>query len=126
MRLLLTRVVGRAIGEPSPELVEEIRGILKRAPGEDYRWPGNVRELEQAVRRILITGRYNGENKRIAAGAADARTALLSGIEQGGLNAQEVLAGYCSILYEQHGTYEEVARITGLDRRTVKKHIQSA
>jgi len=28
-------------------------------------------------------------------------------------------------LYEKHGTYEAVARIAGLDRRTVKKYIDS-
>jgi DNA-binding CsgD family transcriptional regulator len=37
--------------------------------------------------------------------------------------AAEVLAEYCHLLHQQHGTYEAVARITGLDRRTVKKHI---
>ncbi len=28
------------------------------------------------------------------------------------------------MLYERHGTYEEVARRTGLDRRTAKAHIE--
>jgi DNA-binding CsgD family transcriptional regulator len=27
------------------------------------------------------------------------------------------------MLYERHGTYEAVARQTGLDRRTVRKHV---
>ena len=44
----------------------------------------------------------------------------------GKLDAQSLLAGYCSLLYETHNTYEEVARRKKLDRRTVKKHIENA
>ena len=32
----------------------------------------------------------------------------------------------CALLHGRHGTYEEVARRTGLDRRTVKKYLDSA
>jgi DNA-binding transcriptional regulator LsrR (DeoR family) len=39
------------------------------------------------------------------------------------LTAQELLSRYCSNLYMKHGTYEAVARITDLDRRTVRKYI---
>ncbi len=31
--------------------------------------------------------------------------------------------GYCRFLYDRHGSYEAVARITQLDRRTAKKYI---
>jgi len=41
-----------------------------------------------------------------------------------GLDAQGLLAGYCRILHERHGTYEEVARRTNPDRRTVKKYLR--
>jgi hypothetical protein len=30
---------------------------------------------------------------------------------------------YCGLLYRRFGTYEDVARTTGLDRRTVKKYV---
>jgi len=30
---------------------------------------------------------------------------------------------YCQALYARHGSYEDVARRTGLDRRTVKAHV---
>jgi sigma-54 dependent transcriptional regulator, flagellar regulatory protein len=36
-----------------------------------------------------------------------------------------VLAGYCRRLYDRLGTYEAVARVTGLDRRTAKRHIET-
>lgn len=40
------------------------------------------------------------------------------------MNAEELLAAYCGLLYGMFGTYEEVARRTRLDRRTVKKYAQ--
>jgi DNA invertase Pin-like site-specific DNA recombinase len=48
---------------------------------------------------------------------------LKDGLVGGKLNAQTLIGGYCRLMYQRHGTYEAVARITGLDRRTVKKHI---
>lgn len=126
--------------EQPEELAELIGGILRRltgsAPGHEvqllrkaivgdvgsrYPWPGNVRELEQAVRRVLVTGHYGGERKTPS---ADGAKRFLAGVAEGRLDAQELLAGYCRILYERHGTYEEVARRADLDRRTVKKYLQ--
>jgi len=86
----------------------------------DYPWPGNVRELEQAVRRILLTGRYDAAIEASAGASSDA---LLQAIDDGRLGASALLAGYCQLLYKRLGTYEEVARRTGLDRRTARKYI---
>lgn len=121
--LLLGHVLTRTIGGQVPEMVPVVRNILDASVGRDYAWPGNVRELEQAVRRILITRKYEGETvSHEPSGPADR---LRLGIEAGSLTAQELLAGYCAMLYARHGNYEEVARLTGLDRRTVKKHVTS-
>ena len=120
--ILLERVIERITGNCQPELVRTIRGILNEHPGPDYSWPGNVRELEQAVRRILLCGRYEGE---IREAAPDLGDALKERIAEGKMTAQEVLAGYCGMLYRHHGTFEQVARITGLDRRTAKKYVLS-
>lgn len=119
---LLQGVVQRIIGQASPELVQEILAILGEEPGRGYPWPGNVRELEQAVRRILITRRYRGENRPATDAAAQLQAALVAG----SLDAQGLLAGYCALLHRRLGTYEEVARVTGLDRRTVKKYVLKA
>jgi DNA-binding transcriptional regulator LsrR (DeoR family) len=47
----------------------------------------------------------------------------LATIDAGTLDAQQLLAGYCRLLYQRHHSYEEVARRTNLDRRTVKKYL---
>jgi transcriptional regulator with GAF, ATPase, and Fis domain len=84
-------------------------------------WPGNVRELEQAVRRILLTGRYEGDK---GAALQDAELDLTQTMESGGVSVQELTALYCRRLFARFGSYGEVARKTGLDWRTVKKYVE--
>jgi hypothetical protein len=82
-----------------------------------------VRELEQAARRILLSGRYQGESPPASRIGCER---LLEQMNSGTLNAKQVLASYCALLYQRFGTYEQVARITELDRRTVKKQVLAA
>ena len=117
---LLRLLVARLIGAERDELARDIRQELHRSPGPDYCWPGNVRELEQAVRRLLLTGHYAGQP---APDAAAPEEHLLAGVAAGTLDAQRLLAGYCALLHHRHGTYEEVARRAGLDRRTAKRYV---
>ncbi len=116
--LLIEKMVTRMIGADSPELARMIKDVLDQMVGRDYDWPGNVRELEQAVRRILLTRSYVGQRQNI-----DLKAALQSGIESGALDAEALLSGYCTLLHQRHGTFEEVSRRTKLDRRTVKKYV---
>src|ERR1017187_4112192 len=118
---LVTHLVLRLTGETSPEAVSMVQAALDTGLGRNYPWPGNVRELEQAVRRILLTRQYTGDLKAVA---PDLRSQLVAGVEHGTLDADAVLSGYCQLLYERHGTYEEVARRTNLDRRTVKAYLE--
>jgi len=97
-----------------------VRVALDRAPGRAYPWPGNVRELEQAVRRVLLNQEYTGDHRAVA---PDLGGRLQAGIADGSLDADALLAGYCRLLYERHGTYEEVARRARLDRRTAKAYV---
>jgi DNA-binding NtrC family response regulator len=128
VRLTVRRIAGGApptaggAGDPAAAgaLADIVLAAVRRQPGANYAWPGNVRELEQCVRRILVRGAYEGESR---AGAPDLQAALVAGIERGELSAEELLAGYCRLLHGRFGTYEEVARRTGLDRRTAKKYI---
>ncbi len=120
IRILLNHVIEKIIGEPAPELLESILEILDKEVGTIYLWPGNVRELEQATRRILLTRHYKGDTSCAPVSQTDR---LQQAIEEESVNAQELLSSYCNILYQKHGTFEEVSRITKLDRRTVKKYI---
>ena len=119
---LLAHTVKRIIGKPSPELALHILGILRQQITPDYPWPGNVRELEQCVRRILLKQQYEGDRLPGDAPEAGAFDELLGG---SGLTAQELVGRYCKQLYTKLGTYEAVAKQIELDRRTVKKYIDS-
>jgi transcriptional regulator with PAS, ATPase and Fis domain len=118
---LISLILKRLMGETPSGTIEMVRNAITSSLGRDYAWPGNVRELEQAIRRVLLTGNYQGDHKTIA---QDLCSRLQDGIANGALDADVLLSGYCALLYKRLGVYEEVARITGLDRRTVKSYIQ--
>jgi DNA-binding NtrC family response regulator len=115
VRLLVTRIAG----------TEDARltAVVLEALPRTYTWPGNVRELEQAVRRILLTGRYAGD---LDAAAASDDEALAAGVRAGELTADELLGRYCALLYQRLGSYAEVAKRVRLDPRTTRKYIESA
>jgi two-component system, NtrC family, response regulator HydG len=95
---------------------------LESALPRGYAWPGNVRELEQAVRRILLTGRYAAAQPQSAQNEDEA---LIDKLRSGELTAADLLARYCALLYRRLGTYAEVAKRTGLDPRTSRKYVES-
>jgi transcriptional regulator with GAF, ATPase, and Fis domain len=109
---LLLRICG-------PDLHFPMSEVLKQAPGKNYAWPGNVRELEQAIRRIMLTGKYAGD----AGAEAHEEIPLSHAVEAGSLTAKQLVEKYCCDLYDLYGNYGEVARRTGLDWRTVKKNV---
>ncbi|MEN9576620.1 MAG: hypothetical protein RL514_4475 [Verrucomicrobiota bacterium] len=118
--LLLAHLVTRMAGQPAPELAALVREVLTQGVGPHYAWPGNVRELEQAVRRILLTRRYDGDR---ASATSDLRTELMAALDSGTLDADRLLHTYCTLLHQRHGTLEEVARRSNMDRRTVKRYL---
>jgi transcriptional regulator with AAA-type ATPase domain len=122
LEALVESILKRIIGPEGGAMLEQVCASLRNEPGRDYPWPGNVRELEQAVRRIILTRSYRGET----VDEMPCVTAQLSrDIDSGDMDAQTLMAKYCLQLHKRFGTYEEVARRTGLDRRTVKKYILS-
>jgi DNA-binding NtrC family response regulator len=118
---LLAHTITGIIGEPAAELEDRVAQTIRRTVGARYAWPGNVRELEQAVRRILLTSQYAASS---LPNSQDVREQLIAGIEAETLDADALLAGYCTLLYRRTGNYEAVARLANLDRRTVKKYLQ--
>ncbi len=116
---LIAGLLKRIIDVPDSQLVSRIeKRILSTVPA-DYHWPGDVRELEQCIRRICLVGHYD------VAEQADftAHNGFILAENSGEDSAQNLLKKYCGFLYQRHGSYEAVARITLLDRRTVKKYI---
>jgi len=121
LEALISNILKRLIGEAAVPHARLVRDALNRDLEPHYPWPGNVRELEQAVRRIIITRHYRGD--MMASDSSEPTERLLACIEAGNMDAQQLLAEYCRLLYRRFGTYEDVARTTGLDRRTVKKYV---
>jgi transcriptional regulator with AAA-type ATPase domain len=117
VRLLVGRITG------SVELADGVLQRLEEGVPRGYPWPGNVRELEQAVRRVLLTGRYIPE---ISSTGKDEDAVLVEKLRAGELTAAELLALYSAMLHRRLGTYAEVAKRTGLDPRTTRKHVESA
>jgi transcriptional regulator with GAF, ATPase, and Fis domain len=106
---------GLADGEILSRVLEALNKL-----GHGYAWPGNVRELEQSVRCILLTGSYRGDTCAVV----DDDSWRMA-FERGDLTVKEVTAGYCQRLFKRYGRFEEVARRTGLDWRTVKKYVET-
>lgn len=119
---LLAHTVERMAGGPYDELTAMVKTCIDQQLGPDYPWPGNVRELSQCVRRVLLKKSYSGHQTITA---SHAPSCLARRIIHGDIDAHTLLSEYCHLLYKQHGTFEAVARLTRLDRRTVKKYIQS-
>jgi transcriptional regulator with AAA-type ATPase domain len=118
VRLLIIRIASAQASGLTASVMEALEHELPSG----YAWPGNVRELEQAVRRILLTGRYAGD---AADAVTDEEERLTEQLRGGGLTAEELLARYCALLYRRLGTYSEVARRTGLDPRTSRKYVEA-
>jgi two-component system, NtrC family, response regulator HydG len=115
LTILIQSILQKMLPKSAFDMAGQIEQLIRNNLPADYSWPGNVRELEQCIRRIFLTGIYHAETN--SRSTADSRFAIDE------RSAQQVLQQYCQHLYEKHGSYEAVARITKLDRRTVKKHI---
>jgi transcriptional regulator with PAS, ATPase and Fis domain len=106
-------------GGGDAELSGRVLEVIEKRLGRDYAWPGNVRELAQCIRRVMLKRDYEGQRT----GGTEEGSALLRAFEDGTLSADEVLNAYCRKVYQRLGTYEDTARVTGLDRRTVKRRV---
>jgi len=110
----------RIVGEDEADaLADEVTTWIARHLEPGYAWPGNVRELEQCVRNVLIRRTYRPP----AHVASDARGTLAAAFTRGMLTAEQMLAGYCTLVYAETGSYQETARRLGLDRRTVRSKV---
>jgi len=121
LKELIAVTVERITGEKSGEIIKTVLEVISKDLAGDYHWPGNVRELAQCVRRVIIKREYQGDINGVELNQLEH---LHKDIDSLSLDGQTLLSRYCRVLYEQHKNYEEVGRITGLDRRTVKKYLE--
>lgn len=119
LALLVHHLLARITGRVPRRLEERVLEALDRDLPPDHDWPGNVRELEQCIRRILLHGTCHRQDER----TNREELPLAMRIADGDLSVAELTARYCRQLYQTWGSYQEVARRTGLDRRTVKKYL---
>ena len=110
----------RIVGDDSSGQSDQVLSCLKRDLPSDSAWPGNVRELEQAVRRVLLTGRYVIEQPTMP---ADEIEHLADQMRAGTLAADDLLRRYLGLLHRRFGTYDEVGRRAKIDRRTARKYL---
>jgi hypothetical protein len=113
--LMVGHILGKICSQNGAALKGAVLSTLKQCVGQKYAWPGNVRELEQAVRRILLTGKYEPQSVAVSG--------LESKMRCGEFSAKELTERYCRELYDQLGNFGEVARRLDLDWRTVKKYV---
>lgn len=121
LRQLVKSLSSRMLGNNSDDLTDWIVKCLNKSLPDNYQWPGNVRELEQAIRRVLLKHEYNGNDYFLRDEQLNANNLQLP---SNNVDHKQLLSLYCTKLIKIHKTYEKVARITNLDRRTVKKYIE--
>jgi DNA-binding NtrC family response regulator len=122
LEALVLNAVRMMTGEAEAKVGDRVAEAIRDGVGRAYDWPGNVREVEQAVRSVLLTGRYEGD-PAADDGAHGGDEALVRRMAEGTFDADGLLSEYAALLHRRHGTYEEVARRMKLDRRTVKKYL---
>ena len=111
---LVLFMVRRTVGDDAEHCFPEVMSWITRHIPSAYAWPGNYRELEQCVRNVIIRGTYH---------PLAPQDTVMQQMQNGELNMDEVVAWYTALVYRKAGTYEEAARILGVDRRTVKARI---
>lgn len=113
--LLVNIVLCKILGINNKALSRTITTTIKNFVPHEYQWPGNVRELEQCVRRVLLRGSCSFTIPQ--------PPSTIDPTLQIPVNV--LIKQYCTTLYNKFNTYEAVARITHLDRRTVKRYIDT-
>ena len=125
--------------ESSRELPRLVSGLFRKMTGTqdkallasvlrqieahaEHGWPGNVRELEQAIRQVLIKGFYEPLILPKESHSSVDQGMLFDSM--GEASAEQCLAAYAQHLYRKHQSYEAVARILSVDRRTARKYVQ--
>lgn len=120
LKELVGFIANRVAGEEEAEsLTRETHTWIRENLSADYGWPGNIRELEQCIRNILIRKDYTPPRQ-----APRAQSHMAHVLASTSISADELLGRYCTHMYHRLGSYEKAAAVLGMDRRTVKSHVQ--
>jgi DNA-binding NtrC family response regulator len=116
LRHLVLHVATTVAGaEEAATIAGDVMRVIAKRLGPGYPWNGNFRELEQCVRSVVVRGDYS------PAPDTPREPAALDG----SMSEEELLRWYTSLVYQQTGSYQEVARRLGIDRRTVSARLRS-
>jgi len=118
---LIGYISQRVAGTEGENLANEVKSWIQEKLGIEYRWPGNIRELEQCVRNIMIRREYRPTIYR----PTTVDDGLISSFREGSLSLEQLCRLYCTQIYTRLGSYTETARQLKIDRRTVKKYVDS-
>ncbi len=118
---LILFMAQRTVKDDAVRCFAEVKSWIEEHLPPGYGWPGNYRELEQCVRNVIIRRSYQPINN-VAESTEDH---FYARFRRGELTMDELVAYYASLVYQKTGSYEETARVVGLDRRTVKAKVES-
>lgn len=122
LRLFVTTIAKRLLsGEDALSFAQESTQWITKHLGLEYSWPGNVREMEQCLRNLLIRKEYTP----LSLGIPTNQLTLDERLCESGLTADELLARLVRGVYKRQGSVLGTANATGLNRRTVKKYLDS-
>ncbi len=113
-----TRVI---TGQDAPSLCEKVINVIQNRLGKDYLWPGNVRELTQCIRRVILKDDYQPITTQKTYHESDIADCL----KNSKYSAENIISIYLKTLYKNNPSYQDVARIAGINWRTVKKYIDN-
>jgi transcriptional regulator with PAS, ATPase and Fis domain len=117
LQFILGNVLGMHEGPTFEMAFEQTLTPLKELVKANYSWPGNVRELEQAVRCLILHGKFKPVLEAVAPGQGNP---MLTSLAEGELTMNEVRDLYCKNVYEITGNYQSAAKRLDVDWRTVK------
>ncbi len=112
-------VCGNLFGKDAARsIAADTAGVLTECLPPDYPWPGNFRELEQAVRSIVVTGRY----EPLAEPSLPDEPGPVEVYRAASATMDEWTALYARRALAVHGSRRRAARALGVDPRTLARH----
>jgi transcriptional regulator with AAA-type ATPase domain len=120
---LALHIARRLAGDSGEQLAAEATTWIRGQLPSDYPWPGNIRELEQCISNVMVRGEYRPQT---VATQSPPLPLWLTQAAAGELTLSQLQQAYCSATWQRLGTYEAAALHLGVDRRTVKAHVDAA